>query len=162
EIEPVILSAAAAHGELVERAQSGHGFASIKDAHPSAGYRVDKLAGERGDPAQTLHHVEDDALARQDDPRVMADDGDRLCFVKTDTVEDVGMSRNFVMGSHGAVESRVDIENARNGADAGENTILLRQDSGGGALVGLDAGIAGRVVGGAVFLQRIFDYGGDA
>ena len=67
------------------------------------------------------------------------------------------MGGDFVVRSDGAVECGVNIENAGDAADAGENAILFGENGGGGTLVGIDAGIAGGIAGGAVFEQRVLD-----
>src|SRR5215471_15517463 len=50
----------------------------------------------------------------------------------------------------------------RNGADPGKNAVFLGEDGRGGALVGLDAGVAGGVVRGPILVQRVLDDGGNS
>src|SRR5207245_11391389 len=42
-----------------------------------------------------------------------------------------------------------------------QNTILFRNNSSGGPLVRLNAGVAGRIAGGAIFQQRVLDHGSE-
>ena len=92
----------------------------------------------------------------------MPDHRDRLAFVQPHAVEDFGMRGDFVVRSHGAVERGVDIEDAAHAADAGQNAILLGQDGGRRPLIGIDAGVAGRIARGPVFEQRVLQNRGDA
>jgi hypothetical protein len=66
------------------------------------------------------------------------------------------------MRSHSAVERGVDIENAADAADAGQNALLLGKNGGRRALVGINAGVAGRVARGPVFEQRVLKNRGNA
>src|SRR5947209_14947200 len=72
------------------------------------------------------------------------------------------MGRDFIMGSYSAVQRSVDIEDSRNAADSRQNAILFGNDGRGGPLIGVNAGIAGRIAGGAVLQQGILDNGGRA
>ncbi len=162
KIESMILTAAAAYGVFVDHAQAGSGFASIENAGFRAGDGIDELAGHGGDAAHALHEIQDDALTGKNHARVVADDGDGLTFVQTHTIENFGMRGDFVMRSDGAIEGGVNVEDAGDAADAGENAILFGENGGGGALVGIDAGVAGGVAGGAVLEQRVLNDRSDA
>ena len=72
------------------------------------------------------------------------------------------MRGDFVVGSDGSVERGVDIENARDAADSGEDAILLGHDRRGRTLVGIDAGVAGGIARRPVFDQRVLEDSGDA
>jgi len=92
----------------------------------------------------------------------VADDGNGLSAVQAHAVENLGMAGDLVMRDYRAVERGIDIENARDRPNASENAILLGNHRANGALVGIDAGIAGRIARCPVFEQRILKYGGDA
>src|SRR5208337_1519164 len=162
KIEAVILSATAADGILVDHAQAGSSLAGIEDARFRAGDRFHELAGQSGDAAHALQKIQDDALTRENHAPIVANHGDGLTFVKTHAIENFGMGGDFVVRSDSAIEGGVDIEDAGNYTDAGENAIFLGEDGGRGALIGIDAGVAGGVARGPVFEQRVFDDRGDA
>src|SRR5437870_8953894 len=82
--------------------------------------------------------------------------------MQTNPVKNLRMSSHFIMRSHSSVQSSIDIENPRHASDSRQNTVLLRNHSSGGPLVRLNAGIAGRIAGGAIFQQRILDHGSEA
>ena len=92
----------------------------------------------------------------------MADDGDGLSGVQAHAVENFRMRGDFVVSGDGAVERGVHIENARHAADSGEDAILLGHDRRGGALVGVDAGVAGGIARCPVFEQRVLQDRGQA
>ena len=158
----MILSAAAAHRILVEHAQARRGFAGVENARLGAGNRVHKFARQGSDSAQPLQEVQNHALAGKNDARVVADHRNRLAVVQANAVENLRMAGDFVVRSDGSIEHRINIQNARHAADSGENAILLGDDGSGRALAGIDAGIAGRVAGGAIFQQRVLDNGRNA
>src|SRR5579862_8403739 len=72
------------------------------------------------------------------------------------------MRGDFIVRGHRAVEGGVHVENARYASDSGKNAFLLRYDGRRRALVGIDAGIAGRIARSPVFQQRVLENGGDA
>src|SRR5271170_1281459 len=76
EIEPVILSAAAAHRIFVDYAQAGCGLAGVENAGLGAGNGIDELASQSGNAAHALQEIQDYALARENDARVVPDHGD--------------------------------------------------------------------------------------
>jgi len=162
EIEPVILSAAAAHSILVDHSQPRCGFARIENSRFRARDSVHELPREGSDSAHALYKVQDHALARKNHARIMTDHRDRLSFVQPYTVKDLGMRGHFVVRSHGAIERGVDIEDARYTTDASQNAIFFGEDGGRRALVGIDAGIAGGIARGPVFEQRVLQDRGDA
>ena len=162
KIEAMILAAAAAYGVFVDHPQAGSGLARIKNAGFGTGDGIDELASRGGDAAHALEKIQDDAFAGEQHARVVADDGDGLAFVQTHAIENLGMGGDFVVRGDGAIEGGVNIEDAGNAADAGKNAILFGENGGGGALVGIDAGVAGGVAGGAVFEQRVLDDRSDA
>src|SRR6266536_3553968 len=72
------------------------------------------------------------------------------------------MAGDLVMRHHGTVERAIDIENARNGTQAGKDAVLLGENGSGSALAGIDAGVAGRIARSPVFEQSVLDDGGYA
>src|SRR5208283_5369836 len=162
KIEAVILPAAAAHRVLVDHAEAGSGLPGVEDAGLRAGDSLDEFARESRDAAHTLQKVENHALTRQNHARIVADHRDRLALMKTHSIENFGMPSNFIVRSNGAVERGVDIENAADAANAGENAILLGQNRRRGALIRVDAGVAGGVARSPVFEQRVLENCGDA
>ena len=122
---------------------------------------VHKLAGQRGDSAQALQKIQDHALAGKNHARVVPDHGDRLAVVQAHAIENFGMAGDLVVRDHGAIQRGIHVENARHAADPGQNAILLREDGAGGALAGIDAGIAGGIAGRAVFEQRVLENRGN-
>ncbi len=162
KIEAVILSAAAAHRVLVDHAQAGSGLAGVENARLRAGDRIHKLARQGGDSAHALQKIQDHALARKNHSRIVPDHRDRLALVQPHAIENFGMRGHFVVRSHRAVERRIDIENARHAADARQNAFLLGENRRRRPLVGIDAGIAGRIARRPVFEQRVLDNRGDA
>jgi len=162
EIEAVILAAAAAHSVFVDHAQSRGGFSGVENARFGAGDGLDKLAGQGCDSTHALQEIQNDALAGKNDAGIVLDHSNRLPFMEANAIEDLRMRGDFVVRRYGAIERGVDIENARHAADSRENAILLSENGGRGALVGIDAGVAGGITRGPVFEQRILDDGGDA
>src|SRR5262249_57561126 len=65
------------------------------------------------------------------------------------------MSGDFVVRRHGAVERSIDIQNAGYASNAREDAVLLRENGRRGTLVGIDAGVAGRIARGTIFEQRV-------
>src|SRR6266536_3164287 len=51
------------------------------------------------------------------------------------------MAGDLVMRHHGTVERAIDIENARNGTQAGKDAVLLGENGSGSALAGIDDGV---------------------
>ena len=143
-------------------AQAGRGLARVENARLGAGHGFHELAGQGGDAAHALQKIQDHALAGKNHARIVPDDRDRLSRVQAHAVENFGMRGDFVVRSDSAVERGVNIENARHAADAGENAILLGEDGRRRALVGIDAGVAGRIARGPVFEQRVLEDRGDA
>ena len=92
----------------------------------------------------------------------MTDDGDRLSRAQAHAIEDLLMGGNFVVRSDGAVEGRINVENARHTSNSGENAFLLGYDCRRGSLVGVNASVAGGIARGPVFEQRVLEDGGDA
>ena len=72
------------------------------------------------------------------------------------------MSSDLIVSCDGAIERGVNVENARNAAEAGDNALLLGEDGGGSALIGIDAGVAGGIARGAVLGERVLQNGRDA
>jgi hypothetical protein len=66
------------------------------------------------------------------------------------------------MRGDSAVEIGIHVENTGNRADPTENAVLFGNNGSRSALIGVDAGIAGGIARGPIFLQRIFDDAGDA
>jgi len=123
---------------------------------------IDKLAGDRGNSTQPLQEIQNHPLAGKNHAGVMTNDRYRLALVQAHPVENFGMSGDFIVRGDGAVEVGVDVKNAGDAANAGESAILLGKHGARRALVGIDAGIAGGIARGPVFLQRVLDNGGDA
>ena len=130
EIETVILSASAAHCVLVEHTQSGHCFSRVEDVSLGAFDRVHEFARHRGDAAHALHEIQDHTLAGENHARIVADDSGGLPGMHAHTIENFWMADDVVVRDHGAVERGVDIENAIDAADAGQDAILLNQKTG--------------------------------
>ena len=82
--------------------------------------------------------------------------------MQTHTVENLRVSGDLVMRSHGAVEHRVNIENAAYAANAGENAVFFGENGRCRAPVGIDAGVAGGVARRPVFEQSVFQNGGNS
>src|SRR5580704_7601390 len=162
QIQAVVVSAAAAYRIFVEHAQSGRGFSRVQDARGSAGHYVDEFASKGGDATQPLHEIQNHALTGEHHAGVMPDNRHRLAFVQANSVENFGMSGDFVVRSDCAVEIRINVEDARHTTDAGENAILFGKDGSRGALIRIYTGVAGGIARGPVLLQRVFDDGGNA
>src|ERR1700683_317827 len=82
--------------------------------------------------------------------------------MQADSVENLGVSGDFVVRSNRAIEIRVNVEDPRHAADTGENAVLLGKDGTGSALIGVHTGVAGGIARGPVLLQRVLDDGGSA
>ena len=78
EIDAVIGASAAEDRVFFKGAHAGDGFARVEHAGVRALNRVGKLARERGDAAEVLQQVENDALATEQHARVVANDGENL------------------------------------------------------------------------------------
>jgi hypothetical protein len=98
EIDAVIGAAAAKDGVFLKGAQAGDGLARVEDAGVRALNGVGELARERGDAADVLQQVEDDALATEQDARVVANDGQHLAGMDAHAVEDFRMADDFKAG----------------------------------------------------------------
>src|SRR4029077_14595230 len=72
------------------------------------------------------------------------------------------MRGDLVMRSHRPIELGIHIQNARDAANARQNAILFCQNRGCSTLVGIDAGVAGRIARSMVLLQRVLDDCGNA
>src|SRR6185437_4987276 len=70
-------------------------------------------------------------------------------------IENLRMRSNLVVTGHSAVDQRINVQNARDASDARKNTILFGQNGGRGPLVGINAGVAGGIMRGPVFEQRV-------
>ncbi len=138
-------------------AQAGDGLARVEDAGVRSLNRVGVLARERGDAAQVLEQVENDALATEQHARVVANDGEHLAGVDADAVEDFRMADDFKAGLRlGAlVEAGVDLKEARNGAEAGDDQLFAGDDGAGGEEIGIDGEMRGGVARGLVLLQGL-------
>ena len=86
----------------------------------------------------------------------MPDHGDLLSAMQSHAIENLWMAGNFVMRDHCAIEHGEHVKNAGCCSNASQNTILLGQYGAYGALVGINAGVAGRIARGPVFEQRVF------
>src|ERR1019366_2779621 len=161
QIEAMIVAATTGHGILVEDAQARRGLTGVQNYGPGARNRVHVAARQSGNAAHALHDIEDHTLARQHHARVVDDDRDRLPFVQPHAVEDFSVAGDLGMRGDGAVQRGEDVKNARDAAYAGEHTVLLGKDGGGGALVGVDARIGGGIAGGTILLQCVFQDCGD-
>ena len=75
EVQAVVVPAAAANCVFIEHAQAGHGLARIQNAGLGALHGINKLAGESGDAAQPLQHVQYHPLAGEKDTGVVAHHG---------------------------------------------------------------------------------------
>ena len=142
-------------------AQAGHGFARVENAGLGPAHGFDKLAREGGDAAHALQEVQDHALTGKKDARIVPDDGDRLVLVQAHAIENFRMAGHLIVRDDGTVERGEHVEDGWNHAHAGEHAILLGEHDAGGSLIGLDAGIAGRIARGPVFEQRVLDNGCD-
>ncbi len=162
EIQPVILPAAAAHRVLVNHAQPRRRLARIENSHVRALDRIHKLAGGGRDSGHALQKIQDHPLTRQNHPRVMPDHRDLLPRVHADAIKNRRMARHLVMRSDRAVERGVDVENPRHAAEAGQNALLLGDNRRRSALVGIDAGVAGRIARRPIFVQRVLQNRGNA
>ena len=113
------------------------------------------LRVKRGDAAQVLQQIEDDALATQQHARVVADDGEHLAGVRAHAVEHFGMADDFEAGLRlGArVEAARDLKEARNGAKPGDDQLFAGDDGAGGAQVGIDGEIGRSIAGGLVLIR---------
>src|SRR5579872_6070685 len=107
-----------------------------------------------------LEKIQNHALTGKNHAGVMADYGDLLAFLKTHAVENFTVDRHLIVRVDGGIELLINIENAGDTAEAGENAILLGENRRNGALVWINAGRTGGVARGAIFLQRVFDDGG--
>jgi len=113
---------------------------------------------------QALEQVQDRALAGKNDARVVADDGNRAAGLEAHAVEDFGVNADVsaALGADGAgFQLREDIEDAGDGADPGENAILLGADGRLRLLQGIDAGGSSGVARGVIFRQRVLEDGGN-
>ena len=119
--------------------------------------RFDKLARQRSDPAHALQEIQDHALAGKNHARIVPDHRDRLPFVQPHSVKNLRMGRDFVVRGDRTIERGVYIEDASDASDAGQNAILLGQDRCRRPLVGIDAGVAGRIARRPVFEQRVLE-----
>src|SRR5579863_718258 len=157
EIEAMILAATAAHGVLVDRPEPWRGFSCVENTGVSARDRLHKFASQGCDAAHSLQEIQDDPLAGKNDAGIVTNYGDRLSFVKTHAVEDLGVGCHFVVGRYGSVKGGINVENAGHAADSRKYAFLLRDDRRGSPLVRIDTGIAGRIASGAVFHERVLE-----
>ncbi len=162
KIEAMVLSPTAAHRVFIDDTEAGGGFASVEDACLGARHRFDELSRKGGNPAHSLQEIQNDALAGKKDARIVPDDRDRLALVQPHTIKNFGMRGDLVVRSDRAIKDSVDVEDARDHADASEDAILFGKDGRGGALARVDAGVAGGVARGAVFKERVFQDRGNA
>jgi hypothetical protein len=79
---------------------------------------IHKLARDGGDAAHALKKIEDNAFAGEQHASVVANDSYRLVLVKPDAIKNFWMSRNFVVRCNSAIQGGVDLQNARDAADA--------------------------------------------
>ena len=163
EIDAMIGSAAAEDGVFFEGAQAGDGLARVEDAGVGALDGVSVFARERGDAAEVLEQVENDALATEQDAGIVANDGDDLAGVDADAVEDFGMADDLEAGLRlgAGIEAGIDLKEARDGAEAGDDQLFAGDDGAGGAEIGIDGEMRGGVAGGLVLdeglLQQCVD-----
>ena len=93
----------------------------------------------------------------------MANDGQHLAGMHAHAVEDFGMADDLEAGLRlrARIETRVNLKEARNGAEAGDDQIFAGDDGAGGAQAGIDGEMRGRVARGLVLieglLQQCFD-----
>src|SRR5713226_8549949 len=72
------------------------------------------------------------------------------------------MTGDLVMRDHCPVQRSIDVQDTRNTAQSRQDAVLLGDDGGRSALVGLDASVAGGIAGGTVLQQRVLQHGGNA
>src|SRR5207244_828895 len=159
KVQTMVLPAAATHRVFIDHPQPRDRLPGIEDSGFSAGHSLDELTCERCNSAHTLQEIQDHALARENHTSVVSDDRYGLPLVQANPVKNLRMSSHFVVRSHSSIQRSVDIEDPRHTSDSSQNTVLFRNNSSGGPLVRLNAGIAGRIAGGAIFQQRILDHG---
>src|SRR5205814_5658903 len=143
EIKSVILASAATHRIFVQNTKSRRGFAGIENRSPGSRYSIHEFSRERCDPAQPLQEIQDHALAREHNARIVSDDRDLLSPMQPHAIENLRMAGDLVMRNYGAVEGSINIENPRNAPQPCEDAILFGKNGSGGALAGINAGIAG-------------------
>ena len=162
EIQPVILAAAAAHRVFVNHAQPRRRLAGIENPNARTLHRIHKLASGGRDSGHALQKIQDHPLTRQNHPRVMLDDRDLLPRVHPNAIKNRRMAGHLVMRNDRSVERRIDVENSRNASQAGKNAVLLGDNCRRSALVGIDAGVAGRIARRPIFVQRVLKNRGNA
>src|SRR5690348_4973910 len=153
----MILSSAAADGVLVDRTEPRRRFARVENAGMSSRDGLHKLPREGSDATHTLQKIQDHTLAGTDHARIVTDDGDRLARPEPNSMENLRMRCDFIVRSDCAVESGINIKNACHYPNASEDAFLLRNDGSRGALIGIDARIAGSITRRLVFEQRILE-----
>src|SRR6202000_1982294 len=112
EIETMVFTAAAAHGILIQHAQTRDCLARIEDVCLGARHLIHILPSHRGDAAHALHQVQDDALAGKNDAGIVANDGDGLALFDTHALEYFRMADDFKAATALLVETREDFEEA--------------------------------------------------
>src|SRR5438445_9097988 len=125
-------------------------------------HSLHECSRQRRDAAQPLQQIQNYAFTGEDHAGVVANDRDLLPFVQPYSIKNFGMAGDFVMRNYSAVEDRIDIEYPRYTTDTRQNTILFRKDRTRRTLVGINAGIAGRIARGPVLEQRVFKDRGNA
>src|SRR5581483_8669493 len=155
QVKPVVLPTSAADGVFVDPAKAGNGFARVQNAGLGAGDGIHKSACVRRHATHALQEIQYDALAGENHARIVPDHRNGLPFVQSNAIENLRVSRDFVVGSHGAIECGINIQNPACAADPRQNAILLGENGGGSALVGINAGVAGGVARGAILEERI-------
>src|SRR5256885_5165592 len=99
-----ILSTAAAECLFNQRTKDGRGFTGVKNFGFGAGDGVNKLPRKSSNSAQPLQKVENDALAREQHPRIVTNNRNWLALMQTHTVENFGMAGHFIVRHNSAIE----------------------------------------------------------
>src|SRR5262249_51576948 len=113
EVEAMILAAAAADAVLVDGAQARDGLSRIKNTSFCTGDGIDELPSQRRDAAHTLHEIENDTLAGEDNASIVPDDRDGLTRMHADSVENFGMAGDLVVRNDCAIENCKDVQDGR-------------------------------------------------
>ena len=129
---------------------------------PVALHPVDVLAGVGGNAAHALHQVQDDTLAGENDTSIVTNDGNGLVFLDANPIEDLGMVDDFKTAVVLFFQAGVDIQEAGNTAEAGDDALLLHQDGGRGTHLRVNRDLRGDVIGRAILEDRLLQNRFDA
>ena len=78
EADAVVLSAAAAHSQLVQRAQTGRGLTRVEDHGARPGHGIDEAPRQRGDARHAAQKVERGPLGGEQGARRAGDRSERI------------------------------------------------------------------------------------